>query len=134
MPLIELAETHRGDVLDDYIEAQVHGPLRLDRDVEALVLDPCFRGTNVEARARGLPCALEWHPGFEACPEDILADPEYRGADIAALCRTLASEGKLNAAMIGEASASGRYDSQSLKRAWHCVARFGSQEAWEANA
>ncbi len=134
MPLIELAETHRGDVLDDYIEAQVHGPLRLDRDVEALVLDPCFRGTNVEARARGLPCALEWHPGFEACPEDILADPEYRGAEIAALCRTLASEGKLNAAMIGEASASGRYDSQSLKRAWHCVARFGSQEAWEANA
>ena len=37
---------------------------RLDRGVEALVLDPSYRGTGVEAAARRLPCQLEWHPGF----------------------------------------------------------------------
>jgi hypothetical protein len=44
--LIELAEADDRDPLDDYIEAQVHGPVRLDADVEALVLDPSFRGTT----------------------------------------------------------------------------------------
>ena len=49
MSLIELAEADDpDDLLDDYIEAQVHGPVRLDRDVEAVVLDPSFRGTRVE--------------------------------------------------------------------------------------
>jgi hypothetical protein len=44
MPLIDLAEADRAagrtDALDDYIEAQVHGPVLLGRDIEALVLDP----------------------------------------------------------------------------------------------
>ena len=35
------------DPLDDYIEAHVHGDLRVDEDVEAIVLDPCFRGTRI---------------------------------------------------------------------------------------
>ena len=51
MSLIELAEADDRDGLDDYIEAQVHGPVRLDRDVEALVLDPSFRDTDVEQAA-----------------------------------------------------------------------------------
>ena len=50
MELIALAEADDKDLLDDYIEAQVHGPLLLAHDVEALVLDPCFRGTDVERR------------------------------------------------------------------------------------
>ena len=41
------------DLLDDYVEAQVHGVVGLARDVEALVLDPCYRGTDVEAAAPG---------------------------------------------------------------------------------
>src|ERR1700677_2630915 len=43
MALIELAEADRQEPLDDYIEAQVHGPVRLSADVEALVLDPSYR-------------------------------------------------------------------------------------------
>jgi hypothetical protein len=35
---------HPFDVLDDYLEAQVHGPLRIPADVEAVVLDPSHRG------------------------------------------------------------------------------------------
>ena len=38
----------------------MHGPVRLAIDVEALVLDPCYRETDVEALARRLPCPIEW--------------------------------------------------------------------------
>jgi hypothetical protein len=130
MGLIELARAHEGDALDDYIEAQVHGPVRLDQDVEALVLDPSFKNTEFEERARKLPCPVEWHLGFEARIEDILANAYYRGDEYAALCVALARDGKLDAAMIGQASRSGNFDEQALKRAWHYVARFGSREGW----
>lgn len=50
LALVELALADRRDALDDCVEAHVHGPVRLDRDVEALVLDPCYRGTD---RRRG---------------------------------------------------------------------------------
>jgi Protein of unknown function (DUF3626) len=45
MSLIALAEEGRAsiDMLDCYIEAHVHGPLILADDVEAIVLDPCYR-------------------------------------------------------------------------------------------
>jgi hypothetical protein len=42
---VALADT-TADALDDYIEAQVHGPVQLDRDIEALVLDPCYQDTG----------------------------------------------------------------------------------------
>jgi hypothetical protein len=130
MALIDLARAHQGDALDDYIEAQVHGPVRLAEDVEALVLDPCFKDTDTEASARNLPCPVEWHHGFEARTEDILANADYRGHEYAALCAKLAKDGKLDAAIIGNASRSGNFDEQGLKRAWHCIARFGSRESW----
>jgi len=44
--LIALAEADDKDPLDDYIEAQVHGVVDLTRDVEALVLDPCYRESS----------------------------------------------------------------------------------------
>jgi len=65
MSLVGLAEADDDkDVLDDYIEAQVHGPVLLDRDVEALVLDPCFLDTDLHKAAEQLLCPLEWHHGF----------------------------------------------------------------------
>jgi hypothetical protein len=48
--LIALAEADDKDPLDDYIEAQVHGVVDLTRDAEALVLDPCYRGTQSRPR------------------------------------------------------------------------------------
>ncbi len=58
MSLIELAESDEQDDLDDYVEAQVHEPVHLDRDVEALVLDSSYRGTAVELAAGRLPALL----------------------------------------------------------------------------
>ena len=125
MSLIKTAESSDADLLDDYIEAQVHGPVRLGDDVEALVLDPCFRGTYVEDLARSLPCALEWHVGFRLSTHELEQHPDYRGQEFVALGLKLARDGYLDAYSIGEAARSGLYDEQSLKRVWHCVARFG---------
>ena len=50
-PLIALAEANASGLdpwLDNYIEAHVHGPLRISEDVEAVVLDPSFRSTAIE--------------------------------------------------------------------------------------
>ena len=129
MSLIELAEADDpDDLLDDYIEAQVHGPVRLDRDVEAVVLDPSFRGTRVEEIAGGLLCPVEWHGGFRLAAAELGRHPDYRGPRYVRLGTEIAVGGQLDPRAIGDASRTGRYDQQDLKRVWHYVARFGSPD------
>ncbi|MFJ5047453.1 DUF3626 domain-containing protein [Streptomyces sp. NPDC088719] len=123
--LVELAAADRRDALDDYVEAQLHVPVRLDRDVAALVLDPVYRGTAVEAAARLLPCPVEWHPGFRLSVEELRRHPGYRGPEFVALGSALAVDGWLDARIIGDVVRSGRHDPQELKRVWHLLARFG---------
>lgn len=126
MELVAVAEADDRDRLDDYVEAQVHGPLRLARDVEALVLDPCFRGTDVERAARRLPCPVEWHAGFRLGVGELRAHPTYRGREYVELGLSLARAGHLDPKVVGDASRTGQYDDQALKRVWHYVARFGA--------
>jgi hypothetical protein len=128
MGLGALADAHEGDPLDDYIEAQVHGPLVLSEHVEALVLDPCFAGTDVEGAARLLPCPIEWHAGFRLRVADLRRHPEFRGPRYVELGAALARHGALDAAMIGEAARTGEHDPQDLKRVWHYVAWFGAPD------
>lgn len=124
--LVERALSDGQDMLDDYIEAHIHGPIRLREDVEALVLDPCYRGTPVEALARRLPCALEWHGGFRLALDALRRHPDYRGPRFVDLGAALAQDGWLDPSMLGHAAASGRHDPQDLKKVWHCLARFGA--------
>ncbi|MEU1894290.1 DUF3626 domain-containing protein [Streptomyces pristinaespiralis] len=126
MGLIELALADRQDALDDYIEAQVHGQVRLDRDVEALVLDPCYRGTDVEEAARRLPCPVEWHPGFRLTVGELCRYPAYRGQEYVDLGARIAVDGLLDARIVGDAVRAGCYDPQAVKKVWHCLARFGA--------
>lgn len=126
MSLIALAEADDRDLLDDYIEAHVHGPIRLDRDVEAVVLDPSFRGTRIEQAAAELPCRVEWHDGFRLSIDELRRDPDYRGQQYVDLGLELARDGFLDPAIIGDASRTGDHDEQALKRVWHYLARFGS--------
>jgi hypothetical protein len=126
LSLIELAEAGSQDDLDDYVEAHVHGPVRLDTDAEALVLDPCYRGSAVEAAARQLPCPLEWHAGFRVAVAEVRRHPEYRGERYTVLAAELAEDGQLDPRIIGDAARSGRYAEQDLKRVWHYLARFGA--------
>ncbi|MFD9574279.1 DUF3626 domain-containing protein [Streptomyces sp. NPDC059982] len=127
MSLIALAEADNQDALDDYIEAQVHGPIRLDRDVAALVLDPSYRDTEVEAAAAALPCPTEWHPGFHLTVTELRRHPAYRGQEFVDLGCSLAVDGVLTPHILGEAARTGRHDDQALKRVWHYLARFGAR-------
>jgi hypothetical protein len=127
--LIALAEADGADPLDDYIEAHVHGPVRLERDVEALVLDPGHRGTPVAAVAARLPCPLEWHAGFRLSVDELRRHPGYRGREAVELGVRIAAGGALDPRVLGDAARSGRHDPQALKRVWHCLARFGAPHA-----
>jgi hypothetical protein len=130
--LLELAEADGLDALDGHIEAQIHGPVSLDRDVEALVLDPCYRGTAVEDAARRLPCAVEWHPGFRLTVEHLRRHPDYRGREYVDLGAQIAIDGRLDPRAIGDAARTGRFHPQALKRVWHCLARFGAPRSVDA--
>ena len=121
--LIALAEADDKDPLDDYIEAHVHGPLTFADDVEA-----SYRDTTVEAAAERLPCRVVWHDGFRLTAGELRRHPDYRGPEFVALGKTIARDGLLTPAVIGDAARTGRYDEQSLKRVWHHVARFGTPE------
>ncbi len=126
MSLVELAEADEQDALDDYVEAHVHGGVRLDRDVEALVLDPSFLGTAVEADAAGLPCPVEWHPGYRLAVTELRRHPGYRGAEYVELGAAIAEDGWLDPRVLGAAVATGEHDPQGLKKVWHYLARFGT--------
>ncbi|WP_030158821.1 DUF3626 domain-containing protein [Streptomyces sp. NRRL S-244] len=126
MGLIELARADSQDALDDYIEAQVHGPVRLDRDVEALVLDPCFQDTAVEEAAGRLDCPLEWHLGFRLTVDELRLRPGYRGQEYVELGTRIAVDGVLDPRILGDAARAGDHDPQAIKRVWHCLARFGA--------
>ncbi|GGX30200.1 DUF3626 domain-containing protein [Streptomyces lomondensis] len=128
MSLIALAEADEQDALNDYIEAHVHGGVDLARDVEALVLDACYRGTPVETAARRLPCPVEWHPGYRLTVAALRGHGDYRGQEYAELGARIARDGLVDPRAIGDAARTGRYDAQDLKMVWHTLARFGAPE------
>jgi hypothetical protein len=90
-----------------------------------LVLDPCYRNSRIETLAAALPCAIEWHPGFRMPASRIEDCVSYRGPDYAELARRLMVDGYVTPLEIGSALKHGLADPISLKRVWHCVARFG---------
>ena len=124
--LIDLAEAANADALDGHIEAQIHGPVRLDRDIEALVLDPSYHGTAVEDAAHALPCPIEWHQGFQLSVDQLQRHADYRGRRYVDLGTEIALDGRLDPHIIGLAARSCRYELQDLKKVWHCLARFGA--------
>ncbi|WP_217545125.1 DUF3626 domain-containing protein [Streptomyces sp. GbtcB6] len=126
--LLALAEADERDALNDYIETQVHGGIRLDRDVEALVLDACYRGTPVAVAARRLPFPVEWHPGYRLTVPDLRRHADYRGPQYAELGALIAEKGVVDPRIIGAAARTGRYGIQDLKMVWHTLARFGAPE------
>jgi len=128
--LVALAVAAGHDDLDDYIEAHVHGGVRFDRDVEALVLDPCHAAGRVAQAAAGLGCPVEFHPGFSVATAGL--DPDYRGPEFVALARSLGDV--LTPEVVSAAARSGEHDPQAVKRVWHLLARFGRPGSLVAHA
>ena len=125
--LIELAERDRPDtdILDSYIEAHIHGIINIADDVDAVVLDSCYKGTEIETVANKLACPIEWHSGYRL-PESRIPDcVDYRGAEIAEVAKELVNNGFITPYDIGLARWKD-YDPQHLKKVWHCTAKFGS--------
>lgn len=130
-----------GRVLDSQIEAQIHGELRLERDVELLVGDCSFEptpaGDALRATAARYQVPLLWHGGFSLKAHDVPED--FRGPDMPVLARRIAAhDDTLTPAVIGTAEASLGRDRRSwaaggseeevrlhLKQLWHVLVHHG---------
>ncbi|MHA7985902.1 DUF3626 domain-containing protein [Rathayibacter sp. CAU 1779] len=113
------------DPLDHYIEAHVHGGVRVPDDAEAVVVDPSFDDDAALRLAEQCGLTVERHTGYLATAEQIGEHPAYRGRDVAELASAVADGGVLTPAMIGRARVREDLDQQRLKRLWHCLARYG---------
>lgn len=120
------------DRLDHYIEAHIHGGVKVPDDVEALVVDPSFADHAVVERAGRCGLVVETHPGYVAEDAEIAAHPEYRGQDVVELAQriveVLGSSAQLRPIHVARARREWNLDEQRLKKVWHCLARFG--RAW----
>jgi hypothetical protein len=147
-PLVERlrASGATSRTLDVYIEAQVHGLVRLREDVEALVADRAFAGTPTGDLMRSVAerhgVALEWHPGFALAPGAIPHEPPSVDPARSKLwqhfCaggrarrlgeRVAGASGRLDAANIGAATARAADEPevlQELKYLWRMVVALG---------
>jgi hypothetical protein len=134
-----------GRALDDYIEAQMHGLVRLGEDVEALVGDPSFRDTTIglalEEVADRFGFVLTWHQGFELDADAVPAN--FRGPEVRAMAIRIAREfgdgsKSIDANTIGRAARRAVTDPghfadhgdpalmlQHLKQLWHVLVAYG---------
>lgn len=128
--LIGLAEANRlglDPVLDNYVEAHVHGVLRMGEDVDAVVLDPSYRDTVIEAAAYRLGCRIEWHDGYRLNLDQLQDCGRFRGQAAAEAIVRIAVQDTVTPAILGSAR-DGALDSKTAKSVWHCMARYGRQE------
>lgn len=132
-----------GRVLDSGVEAQIHGPILLDRDVEMLVADPAFAHTRIGQSLVELADRygfdLQWHCGFRVAVRDVPDD--FRGPVMPKIAERIAGrDGHLDAAVIGTAAASLRHDSEQwsewgghfdvlrlFRQLWHVLVQFGKR-------
>ncbi|HEX9886395.1 MAG TPA: DUF3626 domain-containing protein, partial [Longimicrobiales bacterium] len=130
-----------GRALDSFVEAQVHGPIDLQRDVERLVVDASFHGTRVadtlaELAAR-YDIPLGWHPGFRLAADRL--PEEFRGFPARSIGRRVARRGVVDAPALGEGHNDFARDPDSwreqgspsevrasFRRVWHVLVLEGS--------
>ncbi|MCG7410857.1 DUF3626 domain-containing protein [Paenibacillus sp. ACRRX] len=134
-----------GRSLDDYIETQVHGDIKMSRDVEALVADSSYKetpiGDQLETLCSKYNVNLAWHPGFRLSAQTVPDD--FRGPAMPPLAERVSRgfairPGELDAVTLGRAAATLHFNpeswqdwgtpnetSQHLKQLWHILVRYG---------
>lgn len=126
--------TSPGRALDDYVEAQVHGPITFAAHAEAVVLDPSFLGTPIAEHLAAVGVPMEWHGGFELRAAEY--DSEFRGPHMPPLAAAVAAEygDVIDAAVVGRfASEPDRWSRfgepdellQYAKHLWHTLVWYG---------
>ena len=127
--------------LNHYIEAQIHGHIRLQDDVAILVADPSFAASDIGDSLRSIcdryAIQLHWHDGFELRVNEVPSD--FRGPTMPSLAARIAIDDKVDAFAIGRAAqavvrapqdspdarANAAAALQELKLLWHVLVRFG---------
>ena len=127
--------------LNHYIEAQVHGPIELESDVEILVADPSFKSNRVGIYFKEL-CEkynihLFWHGGFGLHVSKVPID--FRGPSMPSLANRISKNGWIDATIIGQAAQDlsrnpeqwrdrGTFEEclQELKLLWHVLVQYGT--------
>ncbi|TDL64023.1 DUF3626 domain-containing protein [Rhodococcus qingshengii] len=126
--------------LNHYIEAQIHGDISLEEDVELLVADPSFKetyvGRTLEQLCLKYSIDLYWHRGFTLTVDEIPSD--FRGPSMPSLAKRIGQNKFIDASIIGSAvndlkrnpaswSDRGIYKEvlQELKLLWHVLVRYG---------
>ena len=123
--------------LDHVIEAQIHGDLCLDTDVEALVADASFSGMHeLQEMGRKYGFPVHFRRSFHMAPDEMPSD--FRGAGMPSLAARVARHGTVDAAAIGAAAQAlmQRPEEwadrggvaevlQELKLLWHVLVRYG---------
>ena len=113
-------------MLDNYVEAHVHGVLQLREDIEAVVLDPNYRDTIVEKVARALGSTIEWTMGIELPTRREGDCFQFRGPAAAEALSRVAVQGVVTPAILGIARANG-LENKTAKWLWHCMVRYGQR-------
>ncbi len=126
--------------LNHFIEAQVHGDLSLQDDVDILVADPSFQGKDIgrtlEKLCTTYAIELHWHKGYSIRADEVPSD--FRGPSMPSLAGRIAIDNRIDASAIGIAVNDlrrnperwrdrGSYEEvlQELKFMWHVLVRFG---------
>ena len=126
--------------LDHFVETHVHGAVRLADDVEAVVADPSFMGTETGATLAEVceryDLTLHYHRGSVLPSSEVPSD--VRGSAMASLATRVGRDGTVDARPIGEAAIAlfrdpaawtdrGTYADvvQELKLLWHVLVRCG---------
>ncbi|MCE9685601.1 DUF3626 domain-containing protein [Shewanella sp. AS16] len=132
--------------LDHYIEVQVHGEVSLAEDVDYLVADPAFEGTETGELLQRLAAEYEmdlcWHGGFRLHLAQIPSD--FRGPAMPSLARRVAMDDYLDARALGLAAqalqrnpqlwrdrGSRELVAQELKLLWHVLVKYGEPSIGE---
>ncbi|WP_159887716.1 DUF3626 domain-containing protein [Paenibacillus puerhi] len=140
LPITERVKQMPSRNLNHFIETQVHGDITLQDDVEILVADPSFQGTDtgrtLERLCSKYSIELHWHKGFAIQADEV--PPDFRGATMPSLAKRIAIDNLVDARAVGAAvndlkrnpelwSDRGSYEEvlQELKYMWHVLVRFG---------
>lgn len=116
---------HPSDPLNHYVEAHVHGGLRVPQDVEAVVVDPSFADAAALRLAKTVGLPVLRHPGYALTAGDLDRCAAYRGPDVVELGRSLLADGLLTPAELGAVRGGDHIDPGRLKQLWHVLARYG---------
>ncbi len=139
-PISDLATQEPNRNLNHYIEAQIHGDILLQEDVDVLFADPSFQGTNIggilEQISHKYSIALCWHKGFVLKVDEVPSN--FRGPSMPSLARFIAQNNYIDARVIGSAvmdlyrnpqiwvgRGTAKEVLQELKLMWHVLVRYG---------